>query len=75
VVYFADVEGLPVRQIAQLTKSPVGTVMSRLHRGRCRLRRLLGKYAHKSGADHQGAADGNTRVSTARCRHRETQQR
>ncbi|OBB81468.1 hypothetical protein A5760_16415 [Mycobacterium colombiense] len=41
VVYYADVEGLPVKQIAALTKSPAGTVMSRLHRGRRRLRTLL----------------------------------
>jgi RNA polymerase sigma-70 factor, ECF subfamily len=47
VVYFADVEGLPVRQIAQLTKSPVGTVASRLHRGRGRLRRLLIDTDHR----------------------------
>ncbi|WP_374023721.1 sigma-70 family RNA polymerase sigma factor [Mycobacterium sp. HNNTM2301] len=41
VVYYADVEGLPLKQIAELTKSPAGTVMSRLHRGRRRLRTLL----------------------------------
>lgn len=41
VVYYADVEGRTARQIAELTKTPVGTVMSRLHRGRRRLRGLM----------------------------------
>ncbi|BCO62683.1 ECF RNA polymerase sigma factor SigH [Mycobacterium intracellulare] len=44
VVYYADVEGLSVKQIAALTKSPAGTVMSRLHRGRRRLRALLPQH-------------------------------
>lgn len=41
VVYYAEVVGLPVKHIAALTQSPVGTVASRLHRGRSRLRALL----------------------------------
>jgi RNA polymerase sigma-70 factor (ECF subfamily) len=41
VVYYADVEGLRYREIAALTNSPHGTVMSRLHRGRKQLRTLL----------------------------------
>jgi RNA polymerase sigma-70 factor (ECF subfamily) len=40
-VYFADVEGYRYREIAAMTNVPVGTVMSRLARGRCRLRELL----------------------------------
>jgi RNA polymerase sigma-70 factor, ECF subfamily len=40
-VYLADVEGLAYREIAQIMRCPVGTVMSRLHRGRNRLRELL----------------------------------
>jgi RNA polymerase sigma-70 factor (ECF subfamily) len=42
VVYYADVAGLRYREIAALTNAPHGTVMSRLHRGRQQLRRLLG---------------------------------
>jgi RNA polymerase sigma-70 factor (ECF subfamily) len=40
-VYYADVEGFGYREIADLMQTPVGTVMSRVHRGRRRLRRLL----------------------------------
>jgi RNA polymerase sigma-70 factor, ECF subfamily len=41
VVYYADVEGLKYTQIAEIMNTPQGTVMSRLHRGRRQLRRLL----------------------------------
>ncbi|MFJ6701116.1 sigma-70 family RNA polymerase sigma factor [Streptomyces sp. NPDC091272] len=41
VVYLADVEGLPYQEIASLIGIPHGTVNSRLHRGRRRLRSLL----------------------------------
>ena len=40
-VYLADVEGFCYREIADMMRCPVGTVMSRLHRGRSRLRDLL----------------------------------
>jgi len=42
VVYYRDVEGWSYREIAALTEIPYGTVVSRLHRGRQRLRHLLG---------------------------------
>lgn len=48
-VYFADVEGFSYQEIADIMKTPVGTVMSRLHRGRKLLRELLASYA-TSGA-------------------------
>ena len=44
-VYFADVEGFSYQEIAEIMKTPVGTVMSRLHRGRRMLRELLADYA------------------------------
>ena len=48
-VYFADVEGFSYQEIADMMKTPVGTVMSRLHRGRRLLRELLADYAHERG--------------------------
>jgi RNA polymerase sigma-70 factor (ECF subfamily) len=48
-VYLADVEGFSYQEIADIMKTPVGTVMSRLHRGRRLLRELLGEYARERG--------------------------
>jgi RNA polymerase sigma-70 factor (ECF subfamily) len=48
-VYFADVEGFSYQEIADIMKTPVGTVMSRLHRGRRLLRDLLSDYARTRG--------------------------
>ncbi len=48
-VYLADVEGFSYQEIADIMKTPVGTVMSRLHRGRRLLRDLLADYARERG--------------------------
>ena len=50
-VYLADVEGFAYQEIADIMKTPIGTVMSRLHRGRRQLRDLLGDYARERGID------------------------
>src|SRR6202021_2035751 len=40
-VYLADIEGYPYREIAEMMGTPIGTVMSRLHRGRRKIREQL----------------------------------
>ena len=48
-VYFADVEGFSYKEIADIMGTPLGTVMSRLNRGRAKLRESLADYAREIG--------------------------
>ncbi len=48
-VVLADVEGFQYREIAEILDIPIGTVMSRLHRGRKAMQKALYDYAHDRG--------------------------
>jgi RNA polymerase sigma-70 factor, ECF subfamily len=53
-VYLADVEGFAYKEIAEIMDTPVGTVMSRLHRGRKALQKALSGYARARGLISDG---------------------
>jgi RNA polymerase sigma-70 factor (ECF subfamily) len=55
-VYYADIEGFRCREIAEIMNTPVGTVVSRLHRGRCQLRDLLAEVGEQRGYELAGRA-------------------
>ena len=61
-VYFSDVEGFAYKEISEIMNTPIGTVMSRLHRGRKMLRELLAEYAHDRGI--RGKAAGTQAVGS-----------
>lgn len=67
VVYYAIVEGLSYSEIAEVMDTPIGTVMSRLHRGKKALHEALKDFAAEEGYDvtptrEKKAADKAKRV-------------
>jgi RNA polymerase sigma-70 factor (ECF subfamily) len=62
VVVMADLEGLSYKEIAEMVGCPEGTVMSRLFRGRQRLRKRLTTFAQQAGYITATEAAGSPEV-------------
>lgn len=56
-VMLSDIEGMSYQEVADATGVPIGTVRSRLARGRAMLRRFLQDFAMREGFIRQGADD------------------
>ncbi|MGA7098340.1 MAG: sigma-70 family RNA polymerase sigma factor [Acidimicrobiia bacterium] len=54
-VLLADMEGFSYKEIAEILDIPIGTVMSRLHRGRKAMQKSLWEFAMKRGLVPEGA--------------------
>jgi RNA polymerase sigma-70 factor (ECF subfamily) len=68
-VLLADVEGFSYKEIAEILDVPIGTVMSRLHRGRSRLQKALYEFARSRGlADDSTDLDAPPRRQPERAR-------
>ncbi len=70
VVYYAIVEGLSYSEISEVMGTPMGTVMSRLHRGKKALHEALKNFAAEEGYDvtptkEKKAAEKATRAPKA----------
>ena len=67
-IYLSDVEGYRYHEIAEIMDTPLGTVMSRIHRGRAMLREKLSAHAAGRGA----VKKAQPRAAVQRARPRES---
>jgi RNA polymerase sigma-70 factor (ECF subfamily) len=63
VVILADLQEFSYKEIAEILECPVGTVMSRLFRGRKLLQKTLREYAEGQGVLSKPAEDGPGQVA------------
>lgn len=63
-VYYSDVEGFAYKDIAEIMGIPLGTVMSRLHRGRRMLREKLLDYARENGLRPSTIAKAEAKIAS-----------
>jgi RNA polymerase sigma-70 factor, ECF subfamily len=56
-VLLSDVEGFSYKEIAEMIEVPIGTVMSRLHRGRKAMQKMLYEYAKERGLVDESLLD------------------
>lgn len=56
IILLADIQGLSYKEISKIADIPIGTVMSRLFRGRRMLQRSLGRYAKREGYIQEDAS-------------------
>jgi RNA polymerase sigma-70 factor (ECF subfamily) len=64
-IILCDMEDLSYEEIAQIVSCPVGTVRSRIHRGRRELRTALASYLEETSQEPEGAAVGGPLVRLA----------
>ena len=57
-VLLGDVEGFSYKEIAEILDIPIGTVMSRLHRGRKALQKRLYEFGRQRGLVPEGSPHG-----------------
>jgi RNA polymerase sigma-70 factor (ECF subfamily) len=65
-VLLADVDGFSYKEIAEILDIPIGTVMSRLHRGRKSLQKQLYEFALERGLTGRRSPDGETHLENDR---------
>ncbi|MBN2530920.1 MAG: sigma-70 family RNA polymerase sigma factor [Deltaproteobacteria bacterium] len=70
VVVLSDIEGFSYKEISEMLDAPIGTVMSRLHRGRKLLQRSLVDYAVEAGVIPKESKESDAPKNVTHLRHK-----